>query len=152
MHRRYAYFELKTYFRTHWNEKYYLFLRGRSGWCFHPVQMGGGGDFQSAEGVQIREQIWKGGGSPNPLGHRHFETPKDIDDFTICPTHRSNLGTGVGWIRGSNSRCRVPKEVWCWAITPQKIEYRLNGRKHMVQLAKDPLCIKNLMVRPFGHF
>ena len=23
-------------------------------------------------------------------------TPKDIDDFTICPTHRSNLGTGVG--------------------------------------------------------
>ena len=25
-----------------------------------------------------------------------FETPKDIDDFTICPTHRSNLGTGVG--------------------------------------------------------
>ena len=35
-----------------------------------------------------------------------FETPKDIDDFTICPTHRSNLGTGVGWIRGSISRCR----------------------------------------------
>ena len=27
---------------------------------------------------------------------RIFETPKDIDDFTICPTHRSNLGTGVG--------------------------------------------------------
>ena len=25
-----------------------------------------------------------------------FETPKDIDDFRICPTHRSNLGTGVG--------------------------------------------------------
>ena len=25
-----------------------------------------------------------------------LETPKDIDDFTICPTHRSNLGTGVG--------------------------------------------------------
>ena len=38
-----------------------------------------------------------------------FETTKDIDDFTICPTHRSNLG--VGWRRGSNSRCRVPKEV-----------------------------------------
>ena len=38
-----------------------------------------------------------------------FETPKDIDDFTNCPTHRSNLG--VGWSRGSNSRCRVPKEV-----------------------------------------
>ena len=41
-----------------------------------------------------------------------FETPKDIDDFTICPTHRSNLGTGVGWIRGSISRCRVPREVY----------------------------------------
>ena len=41
-----------------------------------------------------------------------FETPKDIDYFTICPTHRSNLCTGVGWIRGSISRCRVPKEVY----------------------------------------
>ena len=41
-----------------------------------------------------------------------FETPKDIDDFTICPTHRSNLGNSVGWIRGSISRCRVPKEVY----------------------------------------
>ena len=40
-----------------------------------------------------------------------FETPKDIDDFTICLTHRSNLGAGVGWSRGSISRCRVPKEV-----------------------------------------
>ena len=39
-----------------------------------------------------------------------FKTPKDIDDFTIFPTHRSNLGTGVGWIRGSISR--VPKEVY----------------------------------------
>ena len=38
-----------------------------------------------------------------------FETPKDIDDFTNCPTHRSNLG--VEWNRGSNSRCRVPKEM-----------------------------------------
>ena len=25
-----------------------------------------------------------------------FEKRKDIDDFSICPTHRSNLGTGVG--------------------------------------------------------
>ena len=40
-----------------------------------------------------------------------FETPEDIHDFTICPTHRSNLGTGVGWIRCSISRCRVPREV-----------------------------------------
>ena len=40
-----------------------------------------------------------------------FETPKDIDDFITCPTHRSNFGTGVGWIRGSINRCRVSKEV-----------------------------------------
>ena len=40
-----------------------------------------------------------------------FDTPKDIDGFTICPTHISNLNTGVGWIRGSISRCIVPKEV-----------------------------------------
>ena len=39
-----------------------------------------------------------------------IETPKDIDDFTIRPTHRSNLG--VGWSRGSNSRYREPKEVF----------------------------------------
>ena len=38
-----------------------------------------------------------------------FKTPKDIDDFTVCLTLRSNLGTGVGWIRSSSSRCRVPK-------------------------------------------
>ena len=38
-----------------------------------------------------------------------FETPKDIDDFTNCSSHRSNLG--VGWNRGSNSRSRVPKEM-----------------------------------------
>ena len=38
-----------------------------------------------------------------------FKTPKDIDDLTICSTHRSNLG--VGWSRGSNSRRTVPKEV-----------------------------------------
>ena len=41
-----------------------------------------------------------------------FETPKDIDDFTICPTHRSNLGNSVGWIRDFISRCIVPKEVY----------------------------------------
>ena len=46
-----------------------------------------GGPYPLADldrGVQIR---WDTG---------IFETPKDIDDFTICPTHRSNLGTGVG--------------------------------------------------------
>ena len=39
-----------------------------------------------------------------------FETPKDIDDFTIYPTHRWNLG--VGWSRDSNSRYRASKEVF----------------------------------------
>ena len=34
---------------------------------------------------------------------------KDVDDFTNCTTHRSNLG--VGWNRGSISRCRVRKEM-----------------------------------------
>ena len=68
-------------------------------------------------GVHIRQRIWTGGPYPladlDPLDRRWdtgiFETPKDIDDFTNCPTHRSNLG--VGWNRGSNSRCRVPKEM-----------------------------------------
>ena len=39
------------------------------------------------------------------------ETSKDIDDFTICPTHRSNLDTSVEWICGAISRCRVLKNV-----------------------------------------
>ena len=38
-----------------------------------------------------------------------LETPKDIDDFTIYPTHKWNLG--VGWSRDSNSRYRASKEV-----------------------------------------
>ena len=25
----------------------------------------------------------------------------------------------------------------CWAITPEKIEHSLNGKKHVVQLSKD---------------
>ena len=41
----------------------------------------------------------------DPPGAGIFERPKDIDDFNICPTHRSNLGTGVGWSRGFISRC-----------------------------------------------
>ena len=38
-----------------------------------------------------------------------FKTPHNIEDITICPSHRSVLG--VRWSRGSNTRCRVPKEV-----------------------------------------
>ena len=37
-----------------------------------------------------------------------FETPKDMDNFTLRHIHRSNLGTGIGWSRSSISRCRVP--------------------------------------------
>ena len=80
--------------------------------------------FDRGGGVHIRQRIWTGGsisasgfgpGGPNLGGVQIlwdtgiFKTPKDIDDFTNCPTHRSNLG--VGWNRGSNSRCRVPKEM-----------------------------------------
>ena len=38
-----------------------------------------------------------------------FKTPPDIEEITICPNHRPLLG--VGWSRGSNTRCRIPKEV-----------------------------------------
>ncbi len=38
-----------------------------------------------------------------------FKTPHNIEELTICPHHRSVLG--IGWSRGSNTRCRVPKEV-----------------------------------------
>ncbi len=36
-----------------------------------------------------------------------YKAPKNIQEITICPNHRSTLG--VGWSRGSNTRCRVPK-------------------------------------------
>lgn len=38
-----------------------------------------------------------------------FKTPHNIEEITICPNHRSQLG--VGWSRGSNMRCRIPKEI-----------------------------------------
>ena len=38
-----------------------------------------------------------------------FDRPPNISVFTICPSHRYNLG--IGWSRGSNTRCRVPKEL-----------------------------------------
>ena len=57
-------------------------------------------------------------GVPNLVGSKSTGTPassrrqKDIDDFTICPTHISNLGTDVEWSCGAISRCRVPKEMY----------------------------------------
>ena len=35
-------------------------------------------------------------------------TQQDVSDLTICPFHRSELGTG--WRRSSNT-CRVPNEI-----------------------------------------
>ena len=35
-----------------------------------------------------------------------FRQPVNISSMTICPLHRSKLG--LGWGRGSNTRCRVP--------------------------------------------
>ena len=37
-----------------------------------------------------------------------FSTQQDVSDLTICPFHRSELGTG--WRRSSNT-CRVPNEI-----------------------------------------
>ena len=37
-----------------------------------------------------------------------FTSQQDVSDLTICPFHRSELGTG--WQRSSNA-CRVPKEI-----------------------------------------
>ena len=37
-----------------------------------------------------------------------FTTQQDVSDLTICPFHRSELGTG--W-RGSSNTCRVPNEI-----------------------------------------
>ena len=38
-----------------------------------------------------------------------FKTLHNIEEITICPNHRSQLG--VGWSRGCNIRCRIPKEI-----------------------------------------
>ena len=36
-----------------------------------------------------------------------FETPKDTDNFTICPTRRSNIGTGVGCLKKCTAVVKV---------------------------------------------
>ena len=43
-----------------------------------------------------------------PLRAGIFTTLQDVSDLTICPFHRSELGTG--WRRSSNT-CRVPNEI-----------------------------------------
>jgi len=53
-----------------------------------------------------------------------FEIPKDLETFTICPAHRSVLG--VGWSRGCNTRCRVPKELSGHGKTKPKANRGIN--------------------------
>ena len=36
-----------------------------------------------------------------------FAQPANISSVTICPLHRAKLG--LGWTKGSNTRCRVPE-------------------------------------------
>ena len=38
-----------------------------------------------------------------------FSPPVNIHSMTICPSHRAYLG--LGWTRGSSTRCRVPSEI-----------------------------------------
>ena len=38
-----------------------------------------------------------------------FSPPVNINSMTICPSHRAKLG--LGWTRGSSTRCRVPSEI-----------------------------------------
>lgn len=38
-----------------------------------------------------------------------FSLPGNIHSMTICPSHRAKLG--LGWTRGSSTRCRVPFEI-----------------------------------------
>ena len=38
-----------------------------------------------------------------------FSPPVKIHSMTTCPSHRAKLG--LGWTRGSSTRCRVPSEI-----------------------------------------
>ena len=38
-----------------------------------------------------------------------FTKSKSLSSMTICPNNRSKLG--LGWSRGSSTRCRVPEEM-----------------------------------------
>lgn len=38
-----------------------------------------------------------------------FKTPENVEDLTICPSHRASLGLGCSWRRGSET-CIVPQE------------------------------------------
>ncbi|CAB4039139.1 Hypothetical predicted protein, partial [Paramuricea clavata] len=35
-----------------------------------------------------------------------FTAPENIEQFLICPAHRSTLGTG--WKQAENEKCRIP--------------------------------------------
>ena len=70
----------------------------------------GGPNLRRGGSISVRGFGRGGGQNPRGVQIRYdtgiFETLTDIDDFTICPTH-----IDVGQSCGSNSRCRVPKEV-----------------------------------------
>ena len=38
-----------------------------------------------------------------------FKKSRSLSSMTICPNHRSKLG--IGWSRGSSTRCRVPEQI-----------------------------------------
>lgn len=38
-----------------------------------------------------------------------FTEPAHLNSMTICPYHRASLG--IGWTRGSSTRCRVPQTI-----------------------------------------
>ena len=38
-----------------------------------------------------------------------FSKSESLHTMTICPNHRTKLG--LGWSRGSSTRCRVPEEI-----------------------------------------
>ena len=38
-----------------------------------------------------------------------FSPPVNIHSMTTCPSHRAKLG--LGWTRGSSTRCRVPFQI-----------------------------------------
>ena len=39
-----------------------------------------------------------------------FSKSESLRTMTICPKHRTKLG--IGWSRGSSTRCRVPEEIY----------------------------------------
>ena len=56
-----------------------------------------------------------------------FRQPVNISSMTICPLHRSKLG--LGWSRGSNTRCRVWRSVTDKIFKLQNEQYETHTYK-----------------------